>query len=264
MSDYVAFPGLNVELSVPSVAFHIGNKPVYWYGIIIAAALALGYILALRCAKRKNIDSDTITDVVLYSTPAAVICARLYYVIFSFDYYKDHPGEIFEIWKGGIAIYGGIIGAVICAYIYCRIKKLNTFRVFDCCIPSIALGQAIGRWGNFFNKEAFGAETDSFLRMTVFNNGKLINVHPTFLYESVLDLAIFIILYIVNRKNAKDSTAFSLYLILYGISRFFVEGLRSDSLYLGNLRISQAVGLFTAAAGIILLLITYRKSKTIN
>lgn len=261
MSNYVSFPGLGLEFNISNVAFKIGNIEIYWYGIIIGFALITGYLLAYLAAKKKNIYPDHITNIVLICAPAAVICARLYYVLFSLDYYTLHPEKIFAIRDGGIAIYGAVIGAVISCYIYCKVKKLNTLEIFDICIPSVILGQAIGRWGNFFNIEAYGTPTSSLLRMAIYEGGKLIEVHPTFLYESLWNIAVFIVLLLINKRKKYNGQTFLTYITLYGLGRFFIEGLRTDSLYIGNFRISQIIALLSFIAGITILIIKHKKTS---
>ena len=260
MSNFVSFLGL--KLNIPSVAFHIGSKPIYWYGIIIALALVSGWLLSSSIAKNDGLTKDHITDVVLYGAPTAIVFARLYYVIFSFSDYKDNLWEVFAIWNGGIAIYGAVIGAALAAYIYARVKKLDWKSIFDVSIIGVILGQCIGRWGNFFNKEAFGAETTLPWKMGLYKYGQLIYVHPTFLYESLWNLiGVFVLLYINRHKKFKGQTFYS-YLVWYGIGRFFIEGLRTDSLYLCTFRVSQLLALVTAIIGIILIIINYKKEKS--
>ena len=260
MSNFVSFLGL--KLNIPSVAFHIGSKPIYWYGIIIALALVSGWLLSSSIAKNDGLTKDHITDVVLYGAPTAIVFARLYYVIFSFSDYKDNLWEVFAIWNGGIAIYGAVIGAALAAYIYARVKKLDWKSIFDVSIIGVILGQCIGRWGNFFNKEAFGAETTLPWKMGLYKYGQLIYVHPTFLYESLWNLiGVFVLLYINRHKKFKGQTFYS-YLVWYGIGRFFIEALRTDSLYLGAFRVSQLPALVTAIIGIILIIINHKKEKS--
>ena len=262
MKNYVGFPGLGIELNISNIAFSIGKIDIYWYGIIIGAALIIGYMLAYNTAKRKSIDPDNITNIILICAPVAVICARIYYVIFSLDYYILHPEKIFAIRDGGIAIYGAVIGAVLSCYIYCKVKKLNTFKIFDICIPSVILGQAIGRWGNFFNIEAYGTATSSLLRMAIYEGGKIIEVHPTFLYESVWNILVFLILLYTNKHKKFEGQTFLTYITFYGLGRFFIEGLRTDSLYIGNFRISQIIALLSVIAGITILIIKHKKKTS--
>lgn len=259
MGNFVSIFGM--KFNINPVAFSIGSKPVYWYGIIIAAALISGYLTASYIAKKDGIEKDNILDILLFGTPAAIICARLYYVIFSFADYKDNPSKIFAIWEGGIAIYGAVIGAVIAAYIYCRAKKLDWKKAFDVCIIGVILGQAIGRWGNFVNKEAFGSVTSLPWKMGLYENGELIFVHPTFLYESLWNLiGVFVLLFINKNKKFNGQTFYS-YLAWYGIGRFFIEGLRTDSLYLGIFRVSQVLAFVTAIIGIIMIILSLKKLK---
>jgi len=260
MNNFVSIFGM--ELYIDSVAFHIGSKPIYWYGIIIALALVSGYLISARIAPRNGLTKDNMLDVVIYGTPAAIVFARLYYVAFSLPDYIDNPLKIFAIWEGGIAIYGAIIGAAIAALIYSRVKRLDWKNVFDVAIVGVITGQSIGRWGNFFNKEAYGTQTSLPWKMGLYESGELIYVHPTFLYESLWNLiGLFILLYIDKSKKFNGQTFYS-YLVWYGIGRFFIEGLRTDSLYLGPFRISQLLALATAIIGIILLIINFKKEKS--
>jgi len=262
MNNYILFFGHGFNIN--PVAFSIGSKPVYWYGIIIALALVCGYILSSYIAKKSEICQDTILDLVIFGAPAAIICARLYYVIFSFSEYKDNLLKIFAVWEGGIAIYGAIIGAACAAYIYCRTKKLNWKKVFDVAIIGVILGQCIGRWGNFVNREAFGSQTSLPWKMGIYQGGELIFVHPTFLYESLWNLmGVFILLFINNNKKFDGQTFYS-YLVLYGAGRFLIEGLRTDSLYLGVFRVSQLVAAITFIIGTILIVYNLKKQKSLT
>lgn len=261
MKKYIGFPGLGLEFNISNVAFSIGNIDIYWYGIIIGTAIIVGYMLAYFNAKKRGIDPDHITNIVLICAPVSIIFARLYYVVFSMDYYLIHPEKIFAIRDGGIAIYGAVIGAIISCFIYCKVKKLYWLKIFDLCVPSVILGQAIGRWGNFFNVEAYGAETDSLFRMSIYEMGRLIEVHPTFLYESIWNLLVFVLLLIINKHKKYDGQTFLSYVTFYGLGRFFIEGLRTDSLYLGVFRISQIIALLSFIAGITILIIKQKKTS---
>ena len=223
MNNYVAFPSFGIELNISNVALTIGKLDIYWYGIIIGTALIIGYILAYFRTKKANIDPEHITNIILICAPVSIIFARLYYVLFSLDYYLANPDKIFALRDGGIAIYGAVIGAVISCFLYCKVKKLNTLKIFDLCIPSVILGQAIGRWGNFFNKEAFGEQTSSLLRMTLYKNGQYIDVHPTFLYESIWNLLVFALLLFFSKKKKYDGEIFIKYITFYGLGRFFID-----------------------------------------
>lgn len=257
----VFFDGLGVKFDVPSVAFSIGGYEVHWYGIIIAFGFALAVLYGGRMAYKWKMSLDGMTDVLIWGTLFGIVCARAYYVFFEWDYYSVHPNEIIAIWNGGIAIYGGIIGALIGGYIGCKIGKIDFRNLLDLGALGLLIGQGIGRWGNFFNQEAFGTNTETApfrmwsvkIRDTLeatqgdlLLKGMDVNpnapVHPTFLYESVWCIILFIVLYIVVTKYRKfKGEVFILYGIGYGLERMVVEGLRTDSLYIGNttIRVSQ-------------------------
>lgn len=257
----VFFDGLGVKFDVPSVAFSIGGYDVHWYGIIIAFGFALAVLYGGRMAYKWKMSLDGMTDVLIWGTLFGIVCARAYYVFFEWDYYSVHPNEIIAIWNGGIAIYGGIIGALIGGYIGCKIGKIDFRNLLDLGALGLLIGQGIGRWGNFFNQEAFGTNTETApfrmwsvkIRDTLeatqgdlLLKGMDVNpnapVHPTFLYESVWCIILFIVLHIVVTKYRKfKGEVFILYGIGYGLERMVVEGLRTDSLYIGNttIRVSQ-------------------------
>lgn len=257
----VYFDGLGISFDLPSVAFSIGSYEVHWYGIIIAFGFALAVLYGGRMAYKWKMSLDGMTDVLIWGTLFGIVCARLYYVFFQWDYYSAHPGEIIAIWNGGIAIYGGIIGAIIGAFIGCKIGKINFQNLLDLGALGLLIGQGIGRWGNFFNQEAFGTNTDTALfrmwsvkirdtmRLTMDElalKGMDVDpnraVHPTFLYESVWCLALFVVLHIVVTKHRKfKGEIFLLYGIFYGLERMIVEGMRTDSLYIQGttIRVSQ-------------------------
>lgn len=222
------------------VAFEIFGISIRWYGILISLGLLLGAILAIKECKRIGFNEEKLIDLLLFAVPAAIIGARLYYVIFSWEYYRWDFMKIINIRGGGLAIHGGIIASVLTAIIFCKIKKIDFWLIADITAPSIILGQAIGRWGNFINKEAYGTSTD--LPWAILVDGQ--RVHPTFLYESLWNLLIFFFL-IWYRKNKKqfNGEVFLLYLSLYSVGRFFIEGLRIDSLMLGPLRVAQVISL---------------------
>ncbi|UBH13693.1 prolipoprotein diacylglyceryl transferase [Macrococcus armenti] len=232
-------------------AFEIFGYPVRWYGIIIACGILIGYIIAQKETERKHFKDDTLIDIVMWSIVSGIICARIYYVAFKWDYYYNHVSEIPLIMNGGIAIHGGLIGAIGMAYLLCRRKNISFFQLGDIAAPSIILGQAIGRWGNFMNQEAHGGEvTRQFLESLhlpefIINQMNIDGTyyHPTFLYESVWSIIGFIILLLL-RNHLKIGQTFLLYGIWYSIGRFFVEGLRTDSLMLTNhLRIAQVISI---------------------
>lgn len=252
---------LGLEIDINNVAFTIGNMDIYWYGIIIASAVLLSLFLMKRDKNKFGINWDDFTTFIIWAIVIGIVCARIYYVAFKWDIYSQNINEIFKIWHGGIAIYGGIIGAILTAIIFCKVKKVNFLNLCDFCAPYLALAQSIGRWGNFINREAFGTETDSFLGMGLYDNtlAQYVFVHPAFLYESLITLSIFIILKLVKKNRKFEGQLFYLYMILYGIGRVFVEGMRTDSLMLGNIRISQILAILFAVAFIVLYVIKARK-----
>lgn len=252
---------------IDPVAFNLGPLSVRWYGIIIAIGILLGYFVAQRALVKAGLHKDTLVDIIFYSALFGFIAARIYFVIFQWPYYAENPGEIIKIWHGGIAIHGGLIGGFIAGVIVCKIKNLNPFQIGDIVAPSIILAQGIGRWGNFMNHEAHGGSVSrafleqlhlpNFIIENMYINGQY--YHPTFLYESIWDVAGFIIL--VNiRKHLKLGETFFLYLTWYSIGRFFIEGLRTDSLMLtSNIRVAQVVSIILILISISL--IVYRRVK---
>lgn len=238
----------------------IGPITIYWYSLIILVAVLLGYQIIVHYSKKINYKTGSIMDMVLYLVLWAIIGARIYYLIFNFSAYQDNLLEIFMIWKGGLAIYGAIIAGIIYIYYYCRKKGLSFVKVLDIFSLSLLLGQAIGRWGNFFNSEAYGGKTTyealKNLRIPEFIiNGMYIDGayrQPTFLYESVWCLIGVVILFFIRKKYTNQTgRQVCFYLIWYGIGRFFIEGLRSDSLYIGAFRISQIVSIIMVVIGVI-------------
>lgn len=260
----VSFPGLGLFFEFDNVAIKIGSINIYWYAIFIIAAFSIGLILCKMDNGKYGIKFENIFEAFLFVLPSAIIGARIYYVIFHLEPYIANLLDVFNLRNGGLAIYGGIIGAVVCLVIYCKIKKINILDMLDFCTPMLPLGQAIGRWGNFFNVEAYGYETDSFLRMGITQNGTYMEVHPTFLYESVLNFLIFILLFCLRKKRKFKGQMVCIYLLLYGIVRFFVEGLRTDSLMLGPLRVSQALSLVLAIVGGVVLIVKLKKKLRNN
>ncbi|HCY6242553.1 TPA: prolipoprotein diacylglyceryl transferase [Staphylococcus aureus] len=252
---------------IDPVAFNLGPLSVRWYGIIIAVGILLGYFVAQRALVKAGLHKDTLVDIIFYSALFGFIAARIYFVIFQWPYYAENPGEIIKIWHGGIAIHGGLIGGFIAGVIVCKVKNLNPFQIGDIVAPSIILAQGIGRWGNFMNHEAHGGPVSrafleqlhlpNFIIENMYINGQY--YHPTFLYESIWDVAGFIIL--VNiRKHLKLGETIFLYLTWYSIGRFFIEGLRTDSLMLtSNIRVAQLVSILLILISISL--IVYRRIK---
>ncbi|GKU23206.1 prolipoprotein diacylglyceryl transferase [Clostridium folliculivorans] len=250
------------------VAFHFLGLDFRWYGIIIAMGMLLGIMIAWYNCSFRNVYFDHLIDLVLICIPFGIIGARLYYVIFDFSEYKNNLIQVFNIRGGGLAIHGGIIFAFAAAWIYCRRKKLNLLKFADVAAPSIILAQAMGRWGNFFNQEAHGGPVSyNFIKHfpSFIQNGMLIDgtyYHPTFLYESMWNIIIFIILNIILRRSKKVGVVFFTYLGLYSIGRFFIEGLRTDSLMFGPIRVAQLVSLLGIIAWLVFL--TLSRSKKFN
>ncbi len=258
MEHIVSFPGLGWEFTLNRVAFNLLGKDVYWYGIIIAGGFLLAAVYACVRAKEFGLKSNDILDMLVYALPIGIICARAYYVFFSWDQYKGNPREIIAIWHGGLAIYGGIIGAVLTVFFYCQFRKLRFGDMLDVGGLGLMIGQSIGRWGNFMNAEAFGRLTDLPWRMnigqTIAEAGEM-GYHPTFFYESMWNLLGFIILHFYSKNRKFSGEVFLLYVAWYGIGRFFIEGLRTDSLYFMDtgIRISQLVAIGSMAAALALI-----------
>ncbi len=253
---------------IDPIAVSLGPIQIHWYGVIIGVGIALALFLAMREGERRGLHKDIFPDLMLWAIPIAIISARIYYVAFEWDYYSQNPGDIIKIWNGGIAIHGALIGSVITAIVFSRKKNISFWKLADIAAPSIILGQAIGRWGNFINQEAHGGEvTRSFLE-GLFLPEFIINqmyidgayYHPTFLYESIWNLLGFVLLMSLRRINLRQGEIFLSYVIWYSIGRFFVEGMRTDSLMLTeSLRIAQtiSIALILLAVG----LIVYRRVK---
>ena len=242
MYGEISFPGLGLSFNPSRIAFSIGSKPIYWYGIIIAAGFLLAVWYAMKRANQFGLTQDNIIDMLICAVPLAIVGARAYYCLFSWDLYKDDPIRVLYIWEGGLAIYGGVIGAVIGLVLYTKVKKVKTSAMLDIGGLGLLIGQSIGRWGNFMNREAFGSVTNSFLRMGLTDaSGNTVYVHPTFLYESLWNALGFLLLHFYSKRRKFDGQIFLMYLGWYGLGRMFIEGLRTDSLYVGstNLRVSQ-------------------------
>ena len=261
----ISFPGLFGDWSIdPPASFTIFGRSIYFYGVIIAIGFVLGITYCTKNAKRFGIREDDVYDVMLWLIPLSIVGARLYFVAFKLDYYLAHPGEIVEIWNGGLAIYGGVIAGVIVMLLVCRRKKIPWQAMIDLLVFGLLIGQILGRWGNFMNREAFGAETDVFCRMQLTApDGSSICVHPTFLYESLWNLIGFVCLVVWERRGGRryDGQAALGYFFWYGVGRSWIEGLRTDSLYIGNsaLRVSQLLSIVLALAALVLLVVNARK-----
>lgn len=256
---------------IDPVAFQLGPLAVHWYGVIIGAGILLALWVAVREGNRRGLPKDIFTDLLLWAIPISIICARAYYVIFQWDYYASNPGEIIKVWHGGIAIHGALIGAVLTAYFFSRAKKVSFWKLADIAAPSVILGQAIGRWGNFINQEAHGGEVSREFLENLFLPDFIINqmyingayYHPTFLYESVWNIAGFLLLIALRRVNMRRGEMFLTYVIWYSVGRFFIEGLRTDSLMLTeSLRMAQTISVLLIIGAVLLLV--YRRVKGLS
>lgn len=284
----VKFAGIAKEFAV-SKTLDLGFVSVRWYGAIIAFGFLLAVLFGGRTAYKWKINLDKMIDVLLFGTIGGILGARLYYVLFKWEYYSAHPSEILAIWEGGLAIYGGIIGGILCAFIVCKVEKINFFNLLDMASMSLLIGQGIGRWGNYANQEAFGdityrnwgmmsdtvanyiEQNAAYYHLENVDNIKEyitehdLYVHPTFFYESVWCLLGFVLLFIILKKCRKFSgQLFLTYGVWYGLERAIVEGLRSDSLYIGNssLRVSQLISIVLVAACLIpLIALTVKYTK---
>ena len=257
--------------------FTLGPVTVRWYGLLIASAVLIGVALSQFLAKKRGIDPEKVGDMVIWLVLLAIPCARLYYVAFEWPAYASRPGDIVAIWKGGIAIHGAVLGGTLGAYLFARFNKLSFWQLSDIIAPSLILGQAIGRWGNFFNSEAFGAPTDLPWKLFIplanrpADYREFEYFHPTFLYESLWNLGVFALLIALffwgqkqNQRNPgrfRAGTLFLVYMIAYSAGRFWIEGLRTDSLMIGPLRIAQMISLGGIALGWAGIIWTYGLGK---
>lgn len=259
----ISFPGLGIEWD-PIRSISIGPLTVHLYGLIIGIGMMLAVLYAWKRCNQFGIKRDDITDGVLYIVPFAIICARLYYCAFKWEDYASDPISILYIWKGGLAIYGGVLGAIIGVSVYCHFKKISLPALLDLVALGFMIGQCLGRWGNFFNREAFGAETDSFLRMGLLNSvtGKTTYHHPTFLYESLWNFVGFIALHFLSKKRKYDGQIALGYAFWYGLGRALIEGLRTDSLYLGVFRVSQLLAVISCLGALVVLFIMSFRSHS--
>lgn len=262
--NIVSFPGLNFEFVLNKVAFSILGVNIYWYAILITFSIIIGLIFAKKNDGMYNIKFQDIIDYILIAIPISILFARLYYVIFNLDNYKDNLWNILNIRKGGIAIYGCIFGGAIVIIFYSKIKKINVLDLLDYIIPYVSLGQAIGRWGNFINVEAYGTEYRGILRMGIIESNQYIEVHPTFLYESIITFILFFMLMYFQKNRKFKGEIFNIYLIIYSFFRMFIEELRVDSLMLGNIRISQLISIFIFIIAISIFVFNYYKMKYIE
>ncbi|KQL33305.1 MULTISPECIES: prolipoprotein diacylglyceryl transferase [Bacillaceae] len=257
---------MNLLQAIDPVAFSLGPLEVRWYGVIIALGIILAFIVAQREMVKRGFHPEYLTDLLIWAVPLAIVGARIYYVIFKWDFYSQNPEKIIQIWNGGIAIHGALIASFLTAYFFTKKRGTSFWKLTDVVAPSLLIGQAVGRWGNFMNQEAHGGEvTRTFLENLMLPNWIIEQMyidgkyyHPTFLYESVWNIIGVIILISLRKVNLRRGEIFLLYIIWYSVGRFFIEGMRTDSLYLiGDLRTAQVVSLLGIIIALILLV--YRR-----
>ena len=255
-------------LQIDPIAFNLGPIPVHWYGLLIVSGIILAYFVGQREAIKRGLPEEFLADLLLWAVPISIVCARIYYVTMRWDYYGQNPEKIIEIWNGGIAIHGALIGAFITAYIFTRKRNISFLKVADIAAPSILIGQIIGRWGNFMNQEAYGGPVSCEFLENLRLPDWIINqmyieelgtyVHPTFLYESVWNFIGLIILLVLRKVNLNRGEIFFGYIIWYSFGRFYIEGMRTDSLYLvGDLRSAQVVSIIGIVVGLVAII--YRR-----
>ena len=253
MYTEISFPAIGLTVN-PSRYLEIGAFKIHFYGLLIAIGLMTAVFYFCRRSKHFGLKEDDLLDGVLCVTPFAILCARLYYVIFQWEHYVSNPISMLYIWEGGLAIYGGVIGAAVGIVFFCRVKKMGVLATLDLVSIGFPIGQAIGRWGNFINREAFGAETDVLWKMGLLTrSGEVIYVHPTFLYESLWNFCGFLILHTASKRRKYDGQIALGYLFWYGLGRAMIEGLRADSLYWGPFRVSQMLAGVSCIAATVLL-----------
>ena len=257
----ISFPKLGIELNIDPVAFMVGNKEIFWYAIIILTGFFLGFLFVYTSCEKRGVEKDTVWDIALYGLIFGIIGARLYYVLFALNEMKTF-WDIFKIWNGGLAIYGGIIAAFLTAFAYCKIKKLNILNTFDVCVGGLFIGQAIGRFGNFVNAEVYGRETSLLWGMSINGGG---TVHPLFLYEALWNIIGFIILLIYRDTKKADGQVACFNVFWYSLGRLFLEGMRDTKYVLyaipNVLGISQIVALAGVILGAVFFVILQRKGR---
>ena len=252
----ISFPSLGIDID-PVREFSLGPLSIHMYGLVIVFGLVLAVIYCMRRADQFGLTEDHILDGVLWVTPFAFLCARAYYCAFRWDLYAANPISVLYIWQGGIAIYGGVLGAIMGMLVFCKIKRISLGATLDLVLMGFLIGQAIGRWGNFFNREAFGAETDAWLRMGLYSplTDTVTYHHPTFLYVSLWNALGFVVLHFLSKKRTFDGQIALGYALWYGLGRTFIEGLRTDSLYIPGtaLRVSQVLAAMSCIAAAVVL-----------
>jgi len=242
------------------IAFTIGPLTVHWYGIIIALSIGVAYLVARHLGKPFGFESSTIEDFLFWVLPAALVGARLWYVLFKLDYFLANPNKIFAVWEGGLAIHGAILFSIVVALIWTKVKKIDFLRFADVIAPALVLGQAIGRWANYVNQEAYGPPTNMPWAMLIAGEYR----HPAFLYESLWNLLIFGALYYYLSTRPFRGRVFALYLVGYSVGRFFIEGLRTDSLMWGSFRIAQIISVLMILAGLGMFYLAKNRKRKID
>ena len=276
LSHYIEFPNMGWKFNISDSLDVFGSFSIKWYGLLIAVGFMLAILYGLKRSEEFGIDPDAMIDVALLTIPVAILGARLYYVFFNDDlsYYLSNPINILKIWEGGLGIYGGIIVAFVFGPLMCKLKKVKIWAMFDLTALGFLIGQSIGRWGNFFNQEAFGGNTNLPWAMTgdVIQSGvngagynTALPVHPTFLYESLWCILGFLLLHILSKKvlSRFDGMIFCGYMVWYGAGRFFIESLRTDSLMAGTLRTSQLVAVIAVMLGVVLFFVLRRYAMSL-
>lgn len=278
----IAFPHLGIYLEYVPKNFTIFGFTIALYGVVIAIGMGAGLWMALRVAKKYGYDTELVWDFFLYGIIFGLIGARIYYVVFAWDFYKNDPARIFNVREGGLAIYGGVIAAFLTLYIFCRKKKINYFTMLDICVPGLALGQAIGRWGNFFNREAFGEYTDGLFAMRLpaaavrpheitekiaahMADGA-IQMHPTFLYECLWNIMVIEVMILVWKYKQFEGEIALVYLGGYGLGRSWIEGFRTDQLHLPGTQVpvSQLLAIVLVVFSVVTFILATRKKKQVN
>jgi len=264
LTNYISFPGIGIkEFSVNEIAFTLFGRDVAWYGVIITCGIILAMLYVFNRSKYEGLTHDDILDYAIVVIPTAVIGARLYYVVTTLNVYEYNSlYDVIAIWEGGLAIYGAVIGGALAIMAVTAFKKFKIVKMFDIAVPAVTIGQMIGRWGNFINAEAYGYETDVFIRMGIRSEymSSPMYVHPTFLYESLWNLVGFCLMNYMYKKKKYHGQIFLIYITWYGFGRFLIEGLRTDSLYVGPFRISQVIGLISFVVGIVSLVVMMLKT----
>lgn len=260
IGDFIAFEKLGIRLNISPVAFKLGPFEVHWYGIIIAVAILIVLTIALKQAPKFGVKEDDLVDMFLIALPISIVCARLFFVIFKLDLYRNDFWGIFRIWEGGVAIYGAIIGAILSVWIFSKKRKIDMWKIADFACVYLPLAQAIGRWGNFLNQELYGKFTDLPWGMT----GSIIGsqpVHPTFLYESLWNILVFIVILQIRKRNKVRGGVFAWYIALYSVGRFLTELLRTDDFGVGSVRFNQLFAALVFITSFIFLAVSYRKKR---